>query len=335
MPRFPSDVNAVVISRAGDPSVLELRDVPAPAPGEEQILVRVRASALNRADVLQRQGRYPAPPGSASDVPGIEFAGEVAALGPGAREWRIGDRVFGIIGGGAHAEYAVVHERAAARVPDELDWEQAAAVPEVFITAHDALFTLAAVRPAERVLIHAAGSGVGLAAAQLASAAGARAFGTSRTPDKIERAREYGLEDGVVVGRELAELEPAVTGWSGGAGMHIVLDLLGGPYVPASIRALGRRGRLVLIGTIAGGSADVPVGMIMGKRLTIHGTVLRARALEEKILATRAFAEQVVPLLASGAVRPVVDSVFPMARIADAHHRMESNESFGKVVVTW
>jgi putative PIG3 family NAD(P)H quinone oxidoreductase len=328
-------VNAVVIPRSGDPSVLELRDVPTPAPGVEQILVRVRASALNRADVLQRRGRYPAPPGSAPDVPGIELAGDVAELGPGAREWQVGDRVFGIVGGGAHAEYAVVHERAVARVPDALDWEQAAAVPEVFITAHDALFTLAGVRPAERVLIHAVGSGVGLAATQLARATGARAFGTSRTAGKIERAREYGLDDGIALGPELAELESAVVRWTGGAGMHIVLDLLGGPYVPASIGALGRRGRLVLIGTIAGGSAEVPVGMMMSKRLTIHGTVLRARALEEKILATRAFAEQVVPLLASGAVRPVIDSVFPMAEIAEAHRRMESNESFGKVVVTW
>jgi NADPH:quinone reductase len=191
----------------------------------------------------------------------------------------------------------------------------------------------ACVRPSERVLIHAVGSGVGVAAAQLARAAGAEAYGTSRTADKIDRGRDYGLVDGAVVGADLESLPAAVTRWTHGEGMHVALDLVGGPYVAAMLAALAPRGRLVLIGTIAGAQATVPVGAIMRKRLTIVGTVLRSRPLEEKILATRAFAEQVVPLLARGAVLPVVDSAYALEDIQSAHRRMESNETFGKVVL--
>ncbi|HJU89478.1 MAG TPA: NAD(P)H-quinone oxidoreductase [Gemmatimonadaceae bacterium] len=326
-------MKAVVIARHGGPEVLEVRDVPRPDPEHGHILVRVRASALNRADVLQRQGRYPAPPGDAQEIPGIEFAGEVAELGRGARDWRVGDRVFGIIGGGAHAEYVTIHERAVARVPDELEWDGAGAVPEAFITAHDALITQAQARPSERVLIHAVGSGVGLAAVQLARAAGAIPYGTSRTPDKIDRTVELGLANGAVLADDVAQLVDHVDRWTDGRGMDIVLDLVGGPYVEASIAALGARGRLMLIGTIAGGRAELPIGVVMSKRLTIVGTVLRARPLEEKIVATRAFAQQVVPLLARGVVRPIIDSVFSLAAIAEAHRRMESNETYGKIVI--
>src|SRR5918999_3420885 len=177
-------MKAVVIARSGGPEVLEVREVERRAPGVGEVLVRVRATALNRADLMQREGRYPPPPGAPADIPGLEFAGEVAALGPGAREWHDGDPVFGIAGGGSYAEYVVVHERTLAAIPPALDWVTAAAVPEAFITAHDALVTQAAVRASERVLIHAVGSGVGLAASQLARALGALPFGTSRTADK-------------------------------------------------------------------------------------------------------------------------------------------------------
>src|SRR5918992_4985816 len=204
-------MKAVVITRPGGPEVLELRDVDRPQPGAGEVLVRVHATALNRADLMQREGRYPPPPGVPADIPGLEFAGEVAALGPGAREWNEGDPVFGITGGGAYAEYVAVHERTLAAIPPGLDWPEAAAVPEAFITAHDALVTQAAVRASERVLIHAIGSGVGLAASQLARAIGAVSFGTSRTQDKIDRAREYGLEDGVALGGDLAPLAEAVS----------------------------------------------------------------------------------------------------------------------------
>ena len=326
-------MKAVVIPRPGGPEVLELRDVERPTPGSGEVLVRVRATALNRADLMQREGRYPPPPGAPADIPGLEFAGEVAELGPGAREWREGDRVFGITGGGAYAEYLVVHERTLAPIPTTLGWDEAAAVPEAFITAHDALVTQAGVRASERVLVHAVGSGVGLAAVQLARAFGALPFGTSRTGDKIERARELGLEDGVALGREPAALAEAVARWTNRRGVDVVLDLVGGAYVPAGVDALAPRGRLILIGTVAGAQTSLDLRRVLTGRLTIRGTVLRARPLEEKILATRAFAAEVVPLLERRVIRPVIDAAFPLAQIAAAHRHLESNATFGKVVV--
>jgi len=327
-------MRAAIITRPGGPEVLEIREIARPTPGVEQVLVRVRASALNRADISQRLGRYPAPPGSPSDIPGMEFAGEVAACGANAQLWREGDRVFGITGGGGNAEYVVVHERMLARVPDNLSWHEAGAVPEVFITAHDALLTQAGVRPSERVLIHAVGSGVGLAAVQLARVVSAIPYGTARTADKIERARDYGLEDGfVVTGDVSAFVEAMQRATPGNVGAEIVLDLVGGDYFAASVRAAAPRARIICIGTIAGANAQFPVGLVLQKRLTIRGTVLRARPLEEKIEATRRFAADVVPQLARGALRAVIDRVFPLSSIAEAHAHLESNATFGKVVI--
>jgi putative PIG3 family NAD(P)H quinone oxidoreductase len=329
-------MRAAIITRPGGPEVLEVRDVPTPEPGAEQLLVRVRASALNRADLLQRRGGYPAPPGVPGDVPGLEYAGEVAALGPGAREWRVGDRVFGLVGGGGHAEYVVVHERTAARVPDALTWADAAAVPEAFITAHDALVSQADARPGETALVHAAGSGVGLAAVQLARALGLRVLGTARTAEKLERARDYGLDAGLALGgagEALAPLRPFAERETDGRGIDVALDLVGGPYVNATIAAMAPLGRLVLIGLVAGARGEVDYGAVLRRRLTLRGTVMRARPLEERIAVTRRFAAEVVPMLARGAVRAVIDSRFPLADLARAHARLEGNETFGKVVI--
>jgi putative PIG3 family NAD(P)H quinone oxidoreductase len=327
-------MRAVVIPRAGGPEVLEVREVPAPEPGTGEVRVRVRATAINRADLLQRQGRYPAPPGAPRDIPGLEFAGVVEALGTGASLWRPGERVFGLAGGGAHAEYIVAHERALAAIPSTLDWTAAAAVPEAFITAHDALVSQAALRTGERVLIHAAGSGVGLAAVQFVRAAGALPFGTSRTAWKVERARELGLEDGVTLDRDLAGLADRVAAWTSGDGMDVILDLVGGPYVRASVDSLALRGRLMLIATVGGADAGFDLRRALARRITIRGTVLRARALEEKIAATRRFAAEVVPLFERAVLRPVIDTRLPLDAIQDAHRRVESNETFGKVVLT-
>ncbi|HEY2856515.1 MAG TPA: NAD(P)H-quinone oxidoreductase [Gemmatimonadaceae bacterium] len=326
-------MRAAVIARPGGPEVLEMQDVARPQPGTGEVLVRVRATALNRADLLQRQGRYPAPPGWPADIPGMEVAGEVAACGSGTSLWKQGDRVYGIVGGGGNAEYVITHERTLAAVPPNLTWTEAAAVPEAFITAHDALVTQADVRLSERVLIHAVGSGVGLAAVQLARASGAIPIGDARTRDKIDRARAFGLEDGIVVNGDPNDIAARVASLTNGTGAEVVLDLVGGPYLTASIAAAAPKGRIILIGTMAGREATVPLGVILGKRLTIRGTVLRARSLEEKIAATRAFAAQVGPLLAGGVVRPVVDRVFRLDQIADAHRHLESNKTFGKVVL--
>ena len=326
-------MRAATIARPGGPEVLEVREVQLPVPESNEVLVRVRASALNRADLLQREGRYPAPPGWPQDIPGMEIAGEVVGRGRDTSLWKDGDRVFGIVGGGGNAEYIVTHERTLAAIPSNLSWTEAAAVPEAFITAHDALVTQADVHLSEHVLIHAVGSGVGLAALQLARAAGAVPFGDARTADKIDRARALGLARGITVANDLGVVAKQVQEWTGGVGAEIVLDLVGGPYTAVSIAAAAPKGRIILIGTMAGRDASLPIGTLLGKRLMLRGTVLRARPLEEKIAATRAFAMQVVPLLASGVVKPVIDRVFPLDAIADAHRHLESNATFGKVVI--
>lgn len=330
----PDSMRAVVITQAGGPEYLAVREVPRPAAGPGEVLVRVHASAMNRADVLQRQGRYPAPAGSPPDIPGLEIAGEVVAQGSGATRWRIGARVFGIVGGGAHAEYAVSSQDALAEIPGGLSWTEAGALPEAFITAHDALVTQAALAAGETVLIHAVASGVGLAAVQIARAWGAIPFGTTRTPEKLEAARAVGLEDGLVVARDLDVLGPAVERWTDGRGIDVTLDLVGGPYFVASAKVAASRGRLMIVGSLGGGTADFPLGLVLRKRLVIRGTVLRSRSLAEKVDATARFEREIVPLIAGGRLKPVVDSVFPLDRIADAHRRMESNESVGKIVVT-
>ncbi|HYY59136.1 MAG TPA: NAD(P)H-quinone oxidoreductase, partial [Pyrinomonadaceae bacterium] len=271
--------------------------------------------------------------GAVEDIPGLEFAGEIEQVGEEVRSWRVGQRVFGITAGGAQAEYLVVPQGALALIPPNLDWAEAAAVPEVFITAHDALFTQAGLSMGERVLIHAAGSGVGTAAIQLARAAGARAYGTSRTPEKLERAREYGLDEGVAVGDQPSLFADAVRGWTNGAGVNVVLDLVGGAYLAANLDALAPLGRLMLVGTTAGASAPLDFGTAMRKRLRIMGTMLRSRTAEEKATATRAFAAHVVPLLASGRLRPVIDKIYSIDEVRAAHTRLESNESFGKIVL--
>ena len=328
-------MKAVVITRFGGPEVLEIHDVPKPEPGPDEILVQVRGTALNRADLLQRLGRYAAPPGAPQNIPGLEFAGEVAELGTNAQRWHKGDRVMGIIGGGAHAEFVTAHQDAVTAVPPHLEWSTAGAIPEVFITAHDAL-QQAGFKAGENVLIHAVGSGVGLAATQLVRALRGRAFGTSRTPDKIERAKPFGLDSGFAVPEPsaLTGLSAFAEKVTGGRAFDVVLDLNGGPYFAASLEAMAHGGRIILIGGVAGGKADVNLYQILGKRLHIIGTVLRTRSLHEKIAITAAFAREVGPLLAQGTIEPVLDSLFPLEKIQDAHRRLESNETFGKVVLT-
>jgi putative PIG3 family NAD(P)H quinone oxidoreductase len=332
-------IKAVWITRAGAPEVLEIRSIARPAIAADQVLVKVRASALNRADLLQRQGRYPAPAGFPAEIPGIEFAGEIAEAGPQARLWKPGQRVFGLTGGGAHAEYVATHERLLAEIPQNLNWAEAAAIPEAFITAHDALWKQAALRPGETVLVHAVGSGVGLAAVQLARAIRAVPYGTSRTPEKLDQARRCGMEAGAVVQDNSPQSFDALVAtaekWTAGKGINVVLDLAGGPYVKASQKLMSVKGRMMLVGSVAGGAYELDSRFVMGKRLMVQGTVLRARTLEEKIMVTQAFAAEVVPLFIEGVLKPDIDSTFKMDDIVKAHERLESNRTFGKVVVEW
>jgi len=324
-------MRAVVIGRPGGPEVLEIRNASRPEPGGAEVLVRVRASALNRADLLQRRGRYPAPAGAPTDIPGLEFAGEVEAVGPAVTMWERGQRVMGLAGGGAQAEYLVAHERTLSEIPANLSWQQAAAIPEAFITAHDALWVQAALRPNERVLIHAVASGVGLAAVQLAHAMKATACGTSRTAEKLERAKVAGLSEGFVVAkipnRDTADL------WSNNGGFDVILDLVGGEYTNASLHALAPRGRVLLIGSMAGAKAELDLGLILGKRAKLIGTMLRGRPLEEKIAVNLAFRDEVLPLFARDVLKPVIDCEFDWRDIQKAHERMESNQTFGKIVL--
>jgi putative PIG3 family NAD(P)H quinone oxidoreductase len=326
-------MRAIVITRPGGPEVLEVQTRPRPEPASEQVRIRVHASALNRADIMQREGTYPPPPGAPADIPGMEYAGEVDLLGSAATMWKVGDRVMGIVGGGAHAEYVVAHEREVMPIPPGLTWEEAAAIPEVFLTAYDALFRRIEIQTGERLLIHAVGSGVGTAALQLARAAGVTVFGTSRSAAKLERAKELGLD--VAIDSSSDDWAGQVDRITAGKGVHAILDLLGGSYLSGSLRVLASRGRLVLVGLSAGRSAELDLGLILNKRLQIVGTVLRWRPLEEKISLAREFAERALPLFETARVRPVIDHVFSFAEIGLAHDRMASNSNFGKIVLRW
>jgi NADPH2:quinone reductase len=327
-------MKAVTIVTPGGVEGLEVCEVDMPgSPTADRVRVRVQAAALNRADILQRQGRYPAPPGVPQDIPGLEFAGEVEQVGEDVRAWQPGQRVFGITGGGAQAEYVVAPENTLAEIPANLGWVEAAAVPEAFITAHDALFTQAKLQMGESVLVHAAGSGVGTAAIQLARAAGARVYGTSRTAEKLERAKPFGLDCSVVVGEGPSMFVAAVREWTKGQGVNVILDLVGGAYFEANLSALAAKGRIMLVGTTSGSQATLDFSKVMRKRLSVIGTLMRARSAEEKATATRLFVNHVVPLLATDVVRAIIDSTYGIDEIRAAHTRLESNESFGKVVL--
>lgn len=318
-------MRAIVITKPGGPEVLSLVERPAPEPSRGEVRVRVRATAVNRADLLQRMGHYPAPADSPPDIPGLEIAGEVDAVGLGCERLAKGDRVFGLVGGGGYAEYVVSHERALAKVPDGIAFEDAAAVPEAFVTAHDAMVTQAGLRAGERLLVSACGSGVGTAAVQLAHAMGAIVVGTARSADKLERCKALGLDVGVV---------PADGAFADRVGVvDVILELVGGAYLAEDLRCVRTLGRIVLVGLLAGRTLELDLDRVLTRRVRIMGTVLRARPLEEKIAAMRAFEAQVVPLLARGAVKPIVDRVLPLAEAAKAHQHMASNEGFGKIVL--
>jgi len=322
-------MRAVVITRPGGPEVLEVQEVETPEPIGDYVRVCVRASGVNRADLLQRAGAYPAPAGSPSNIPGLEFAGEVDAVGPLVRMWKPGQRVMGLVGGGGQAQYILVHEGLLVEIPENLDFVQAAGVPEVFMTAHDGLFTQAGLQMGERVLIPAAGSGVGTAAIQLAHATGATTFGTSRTPGKLERARQLGLDFGLSSQNFAVE----VNRLTNNGGVHVVIDFIGAPYLEQNLEALTTWGHIVFLSTMGGVQANVNLGMLMSKRISMRGCTLRTRTLEEKLAVTHRFATSVLPLLAKGKVKPVIEQVYSMEEVGKAHVEMGENKNFGKLIV--
>lgn len=328
-------MRAIVIDKGGN---LELREVPTPEPGPGQARVRVRACGVNRADLLQRRGQHPAPPDAPPDIPGLEIAGEVDAVGSGTTDVRVGDRVYGIVSGGAYSESVVVHARTLAPIPlvsgKPLDFNLAAAIPEAFLTAYDAMISQAALAAGETVLIHAVGSGVGTAAVQIARAIGARSIGTARTKEKVERAGALGLHAGIIAAGSPPRFAADVRAANDGRGVDVILELVGGAYVPESLASLDEKGRLVLVGLMAGARTEVDLGVVLRRRLRVYGTVLRARPLEEKIAVAQVLARNITPLVSTGALTAMVDRVLPLERASEAHAVMAANETFGKIVLS-
>ncbi len=294
---------------------------PDPVPGVGEVLVRVHAAGLNGADMMQRRGLYPAPAGSPQDIPGMELAGEVAGLGPGAERFAVGDRVMAIVGGGAQAELCLVHERQLMPVPGELDWPAAGGLPEVFATAHDAIFMQAELRPGERLLVHGGAGGVGTAAIQIARAAGARVTATVRNEELREQVAAFGAS--VIAPEGFAEHGP----------FDAILELVGGPNMAENLQALGTGGRIAVIGVSAGAKSELNLLALMGKRARIHGSTLRARPLEEKALVARLVEHELLPMFDSGALKVPVAETFALDRAADAYDRFAAGGKLGKIVI--
>jgi NADPH2:quinone reductase len=323
-------MRAIVYTAAGGPEVIAVKEVPAPTAGQGQIRVRVRAAGVNRADIYQRKGGYAAPPGWPTDIPGLEYAGDVETVGPGVTQWRIGDRVMGLVGGGAQAELLVVRDVEALPIPQQLSYTEAGAIPEVFYTAYDALVIRGRLKAGERVLIHAVGSGVGTAAAQIAKHLGASVIGTSRSSAKLAQAAPYGVDVGIDTSR--TPLRDAI-----GGPVDLIVDVIGGPALADHVAILSLKGRLVILGLMGGRKGEIELDQLLQRRLEIIGSVMRSRKPDERASLVLELAERLVPLFearnGSPVLRPVVDRVYPMEQIAQAHGVMERNENFGKLVL--
>lgn len=331
MGRMPA-ARAIRIREPGGPDVLEVGEIDLPEPGPTQVLVEVAAAGLNRADCLQRRGFYPAPPGVPADVPGLEFAGVVEAVGTRVEQWAPGDRVMGIVGGGGMAERIVTEARELMRVPEKLSLEQAAAIPEVFLTAHDAIVLQGRLRQGDSVLFHAVASGIGTAGVQLAAVVGATSVGTSRTADKLARCTSLGLDHAVLVadGEFADQVLQAVPG-----GVDVILDTIGAAYLGQNVKVVANKGRIIVIGLLGGVKGELALGTLLAKRASIAGSVLRSRSAEEKAELTTAFSNVMLSKFDTEELRPIIDDVLPMTEIQAAHARMDANETFGKLVLSW
>ena len=323
-------MKAITFATPGGPEVLRLTDVPAPTPGPEELLVRVRATALNRADTLQRRGLYP-PPAGESDILGLELAGEVEAVGTAVQSFVPGDRVFGLVGGGGYAEQALLHARMAMPIPADWSFVEAAAVPEVFLTANETLFTLGQLTAGETVLIHAGASGVGTAGIQMAHHMGARVLTTAGSDEKVARTVALGADAGINYKTE--DFAARVHELTNKAGADLVQDFIGAAYWSRNLQCLKIGGRLVLVGLMGGAKVEADLNLILRKRLHIIGSVMRSQSLANKIAMTQRFRARWLPLLASGTIRPIIDTSFPLAEAAAAHRYMEENRNVGKIML--
>ena len=323
---------AIRIQEHGGPEVLGFGEIEVPKPGPSQVLVEVAAAGLNRADCLQRRGFYPAPPGVPADVPGLEFAGVVEAVGDSVDRWKPGDRVMGIVAGGAMATRVVTEADELMRIPKHMSLEEAAAVPEVFLTAYDAMVLQGDLRAGGTVLVHAVASGVGTAAIQLASVLRATSVGTSRTAHKLPRCTELGLSHAVLV--EDGQFADTVL-VAAPKGVDVILDTVGAAYLGQNVKVLANKGRIIVIGLMGGVRGELNLGTLLSKRGSIVGSVLRSRSSSEKAELTSAFSAQMLRRFESGELKPIIDDVLPMSEAQAAHRRMDANETFGKLVLTW
>jgi len=324
-------MRAIVLTSYGEPDVLTLSDVPEPACGPEDVVVDVVATALNRADLLQRRGLYPEPgPPREHEIPGMELSGRVASVGERVSRWSPGDEVMAIVSGGSYAEQVAVHERQLMAVPRGVAVADAAAIPEVGITAHDALVVQGGLAAGGWALVHAGASGVGSMAIQIVAAMGARVV-TTTSAGKVAAVKALGAD--VVVDYGADDFVEAVDEATGGIGVDTVLDVIGGDYLPRNIAALAVGGRIVQVGVMGGGRTNIDLFSLMPKRASLIGTVLRARPLEEKVAASVRFAAEVLPAIEAGKIRPVIDRRFALADMADAHRYLETNANVGKVLI--
>lgn len=327
---LPLDMIAIAITAPGGPEVLVPQRRPVPTPGADEILVKVAASGVNRPDVMQRMGLYPPPPG-ASEIPGLEIAGEVVATGSNATRWKTGDRVCALVSGGGYAEYCLAHESHALAVPAGVAMQEAAAIPETFFTVWHNMFERGRLAAGETVLVHGGSSGIGTTAIQLAKAYGATVLVTAGTDEKCAACRALGADH--AINYRTTDFVAAAKEATGGAGVNLILDMVGGEYIGRNYEAAAVDGRIVQIAIQAGGRATVDFRRLMLKRLTHTGSTLRSRSVADKAAIAAAVAEKVMPLVASGKVRPVMDSTFALAEAASAHARMESSHHIGKIVL--
>ena len=323
-------MRAVVLSGHGGPEVLTFADIPTPQIGPEEVLVQVRATSLNRADLLQRMGFYPDPFPGEHEVPGMEFSGRVQAIGARVRAWKVGDEVMGIVSGGAYAEQLVVHERQAMRIPRGVSLADAAAIPEVFITAWDALVLQGGLTSGRWALVHAGASGVGTAAVQMCKAIGAHVIATCST-SKVDAVKALGAD--VVVDYTSSDFVDAVKTATGGRGVDVVLCVIGGDYLDRNVASLAQKGHIVQVGVMGGGNMSFNLAGLMPKRAKLSGTVLRARPIEEKIAISQRFSTEIIPLFEAGKIRPVIDCRYQFSDIAHAHKHMTANANTGKIVI--
>ena len=323
-------MKAVILKEFGGPEMLTVGEVDQPKPGEDQILVRVRATALNRADTLQRKGHYPPPPGD-SEIMGLELAGEVESWGPGVTGFEKGQRVFGLVGGGGYAEYALMDKEMAITIPDGWSFLEAAAVPEVFFTANETVFVLGGLKAGESVLVHAGGSGVGTAAIQMAHSIGAKVYFTAGSEEKIEKAMALGATAGI--NYKTHDFAEEIKRLTDGQGVDVVEDFLGASYLKSNLSVLKSGGRLVIVALMGGAKTEIDLGRVLRNRLQIFGSVMRSRSMEDKRAITQRFKDRWLPEIVKGTIKPIIDSTFSIDQVREAHEAMDANKNFGKIML--